>query len=111
MLMRSSVVPRGTWTESIGIPREVGAAPPGRTRVTALMPATDHGGKRLVGLQTPRRACPRRPAWRPVVGGSGAPKARLNTPLPAAPSGQVGRSGAGESRPDVAGGAAEGARV
>src|ERR1700675_3370319 len=64
MLMRSSVVPRGTWTESIGIPREVRAAPPGRTHVRALMPPSEHGGKHLEHdpekLQTFRtRSCSR----------------------------------------------------
>ena len=41
MLMRSRVVPRGTWTESIGIPRRFAPRLLGALDVSALMPATD----------------------------------------------------------------------
>src|SRR3979490_3086901 len=84
MLRRSSVVPRGTWTESIGIPREVRAAPPGRTDLCALMPPSEHGGKHLEHdpekLQTFRGiavgAFPvrlRRPVTAPEQAGPGGP--------------------------------------
>jgi hypothetical protein len=48
MLMRSRVMPRGTWTESIGIPRRFAPRLLGALNVSALMPATERGGKDLV---------------------------------------------------------------